>query len=171
MKNLGTFWQNFSKWIFVFYVLIYLRKEFRFYLNWFLLIALQIYREILKKYRKRTITPHKNIEKTVLDIHTRNVMAKLESSRLNGVAVIVETHKHTSMLSWIMVKPFTLWDSNFGESFLLWISNKCNFYFFEKMYISRDIAFSVLLQTEVKARRRRYLEKYTFFQKNKNYTC
>ena len=65
----------------------------------------------------------------------------------------------------IMVKPFTIWHSNFGESFLSWISNKCNYFFFENMYISRNITFSVLLLTCVKARRRRYLEKYTFFFK------
>ena len=41
------------------------------------------------------------------------------------------------------------------------------FYFFEKMYISRDIAYFVLLHTEVKARRRQYLEKYTFLKKKK----
>ena len=31
-----------------------------------------------------------------------------------------------------------------------------------------DIAFSVLLHTQVKERRRRYFEKYTFLQKNEN---
>ena len=39
-------------------------------------------------------------ENLFLDIHMRNVMPKLESSRLNGVAVIAKTsiHTHTAEL-------------------------------------------------------------------------
>merc|ERR1712074_302625 len=67
---------------------------------WFCVIALQIYREILKKYRKRAITLQKNnffknLRKPFLDIHIRNVMPKFESSMLNGVAVIAKTHTQT----------------------------------------------------------------------------
>ena len=36
------------------------------------------------------------IEKNLLDIHMRNVMQNQESSRLNGVAVIVKTYTHTA---------------------------------------------------------------------------
>ena len=65
----------------------------------FCVIALQIYREILKKYRKRAITLEKSNfskikKKTVLDIHTRNVMPKYQSCRLNGVATIAKTYTH-----------------------------------------------------------------------------
>ena len=66
----------------------------------FCVIALQIYREILKKYRKRVITLQKNnffknLRKQFLDIYIRNGMPKFESSRLNGVAVIAKTYIHT----------------------------------------------------------------------------
>ena len=48
---------------------------------------------------KRAITLHNFlyffIEKIVLDIHIRDVMSKLECSRLNGVAVIAKTYTHT----------------------------------------------------------------------------
>ena len=44
----------------------------------------------------------------------------------------------------IMAIPLTLWHSNFVKSFLSLISKKQNFQFFEKMFISRDIAFSVV---------------------------
>jgi len=69
----------------------------------FCVIALQSYRKILKNYRKWAITAQKhffkNLRKPFLDIHTRNVMPKLESSRLNGVAVIAKnTHTHTAEL-------------------------------------------------------------------------
>ena len=37
----------------------------------------------------------KNLRKSLLDIHIRNVMPKFESSRLNDVAVIAKTHIHT----------------------------------------------------------------------------
>ena len=67
----------------------------------FCVIALQSYREILKKYRKRVITLQKkqffeNLRKPFLDIHIKNVMPKFECSRLNGVAVI--TYAHTAEL-------------------------------------------------------------------------
>ena len=63
----------------------------------FCVIALQSYREILKKYRKRAITRQKNnfsknLRNPFLDIHIRNVLPKFDSSRLNGVAVIAKTH-------------------------------------------------------------------------------
>ena len=65
----------------------------------FCVIPLQSYREILKKYIKRAITLQKfffkNLRKSILDIHIRNVMPKFESSRLNGVAVIAKTYIHT----------------------------------------------------------------------------
>ena len=59
-----------------------------------------MYREILKKNRKRAITLQmsdfsKKLRKPFLDIHIRNVMPKFESSRLNGVAVIAKTYTHT----------------------------------------------------------------------------
>ena len=37
----------------------------------------------------------KNLRKTFLDIHIRNVTPKFENSRLNGVAVIAKTYTHT----------------------------------------------------------------------------
>ena len=37
----------------------------------------------------------KNLRKPFLDNHTRNVMPKFESSRMNGVAVIAKTYIHT----------------------------------------------------------------------------
>ena len=41
----------------------------------------------------------KKYEKLALDCHIRNVMTKLESARLNGVAIIaktnIRTHTHT----------------------------------------------------------------------------
>ena len=59
-----------------------------------------MYSEILKKYRKRAITLHKNfffknLRKAFLDINTRNVMPKFESSKMNGVAVFAKTYIHT----------------------------------------------------------------------------
>ena len=38
----------------------------------------------------------KNLRKQFLDIHIRNVMPKIESSRLNGVARIEKKHNHTA---------------------------------------------------------------------------
>ena len=62
----------------------------------FCVIALESYREILKEYRKSAITLEKKIEKkTSSDNHTRNVMPKFQSCRLNGVATIERTHKST----------------------------------------------------------------------------
>ena len=65
----------------------------------FYVIALQSYREILKKYRKRAITLEKNIfqkfENKFLYSHIRNIMTKFQRSRLNGVAVIAKTYIHT----------------------------------------------------------------------------
>ena len=43
-----------------------------------------------------------------------------------------------------MAIPLTLWHSNFVKSFLSLISKQWNFQYFEKMFISRDIAFSVI---------------------------
>ena len=37
----------------------------------------------------------KILRKPFLDIHTRNVMPKFESSKMNGVAVITKTYIHT----------------------------------------------------------------------------
>ena len=67
----------------------------------FCVIALQSYREILKKYRKRAITLQKkknnkkkqqffkNLRKQFLDIHIRNVMPKYESSKLNNIVDVL----------------------------------------------------------------------------------
>ena len=81
-------------------MLIYVQKNLIPTSSGFNVIALQIYREILKKYRKRAITLQKkqffkNLRKPFLDIYIRNVMSKFQLSRLNGVAVIAKTHTHT----------------------------------------------------------------------------
>ena len=73
----------------------------------FWVIGLQIYREILKKYRKRAIALKrkiffKNLRKPFLDIHISNIVPKFESSRLNGVAVIAMTHIHTHPHTYIL---------------------------------------------------------------------
>ena len=61
----------------------------------FCVITLQIYREILKKNRKRAITLEKkqffkNLRKPFLDIHIRNGMPKFESSTI-VLCTILET--------------------------------------------------------------------------------
>ena len=80
-------------------MLIYVQKIFIPTSSGFNVIALQIYREILKKYRKRAVTLQKNVLqnliKQFLDIDIRNVIPKFQSSRLNGVAVIAKTHTQT----------------------------------------------------------------------------
>ena len=65
--------------------------------NGFCVIALQSYREILKKYRKGAVTLQKNFffSKKCLDSYMRNVMPKFKSYRLNGVAKIETTYLHT----------------------------------------------------------------------------
>ena len=65
---------------------------------YFCVIALQIYREISKKYRKREITLEKTFfpkfEKTARIIHMSNVIPKFQSCRFNGVAIIERTPIH-----------------------------------------------------------------------------
>ena len=41
-------------------------------------------------------TIFQNFEKPFVDIHIRNVLPKLESSRLNGVAIIVKIHTYSN---------------------------------------------------------------------------
>ena len=64
-------------------------------------------------------------------------MPTLESCKLNGVTVIARTHKDTSIFSWIMVKLFTLWHSNLGESFLLEYQTSVILIFWNNVYFSR----------------------------------
>ena len=59
-KNLATFWQLFFLWIYVFHLLISVKNNLIPTSSGFNVIALQIYWEILKKYRKRAITLQKN---------------------------------------------------------------------------------------------------------------
>ena len=67
----------------------------------FCVIALHSYREILNKRseKKGNNSAQKqffnNLRNQVLDIRMRNVMIKLESSRLNGVNVIAKTYIYT----------------------------------------------------------------------------
>ena len=68
---------------------------------WFSIITLQIYREILKKYRKGALTLEKkqffkNLKKMYWMIHMRNIMPKFQNCRLNCVAKIERTSISTN---------------------------------------------------------------------------
>ena len=67
-------------------------------LSGFCKIALQIYREISKKYRKRkkkNPAIFTNLRKAILDILIRNDTPMLVTSRLDGVAKIETINTHT----------------------------------------------------------------------------
>ena len=77
-KNLGTFGQKFSLWNFVFYVLIYVQKEFHSYFHWCLRNCFsKVTEKFDRNIAKRAIILHKNIFskiwKMFLYIHIRNV--------------------------------------------------------------------------------------------------
>ena len=92
-KNLATFGQKCFLWIFVFHLLIYVPNKIISTSSSFCVIALQIYREICKKYRKKAITLQlKIIIKRFLDNHMSNVMLKFRSWGLNGVTTIAKTY-------------------------------------------------------------------------------
>ena len=99
-------------------------------------IALQSYRQILKKYKKGNNSPQNiffKFEKPFLDIHKRNVMPKFESSRLNGVAVIAKTYTHTNThtycRTWVIPKKnFFRGDWKALQGQFCHLPNYCNCY-------------------------------------------
>ena len=89
----------------------------------FCVIALQSYREILKKYRKRAITLpkkqfFKNLRKAFLGSPVRRVLPKFQSCTLNGVATIEITYILTDKKRQINWHNFKIWAYHFSWQYL-----------------------------------------------------
>ena len=89
---------NFFLWIFVYHQLFYVKKKIIPTLLWILCNCSSNLQRNLKKYRKNNNS--QNLRKLFLDSinHVRNVMPKVRSCRLNGVAKAkIKIHTNTKL--------------------------------------------------------------------------